>query len=134
LHYNSLLDKKLSAEMATELDERQKGERFVILDTAQVPVQPSGPNRPLLILVGFLGGLLCGIGLAMVAELADQSVRNEREAAQILQKGVLAGIPFVATKRQVRRSRLLIAGALATTVMCSTGLGFVISHLAERFL
>jgi polysaccharide chain length determinant protein (PEP-CTERM system associated) len=134
LHYNSLLDKKLSAEMATELDERQKGERFVILDTAEVPLVPAGPNRPLLILVGFLGGLLCGAGLAMVAELADQSVRNEREAAQILQKGVLAGIPFVATKRQTRRRRLLIAGALATTVICSTGLGFVISHFAERFL
>jgi polysaccharide chain length determinant protein (PEP-CTERM system associated) len=134
LHYNSLLDKKLSAEMATELDERQKGERFVILDTAEVPLVPAGPNRPLLILVGFLGGLLCGAGLATVAELADQSVRNEREAAQILQKGVLAGIPFVATKRQTRRRRLLIAGALATTVMCSTGLGFVISHFAERLL
>jgi hypothetical protein len=88
----------------------------------------------LLILVGFLGGLLCGAGLATVAELADQSVRNEREAAQILQKGVLAGIPFVATKRQTRRRRVLIAGALATTVMCSTGLGFVISHFAERLL
>jgi succinoglycan biosynthesis transport protein ExoP len=133
-HYNSLLDRKLSAEMATQLDERQRGERFVILDPAQVPSQPSAPNRPLTILAGLVVGLVCGTGLAMVVEQADPSVRNEREVTQILQKGVLAGIPFVATTRQTRRHRLLIAGALASTVIGSTGLGFVISHYAAQLM
>lgn len=133
-HYNTLLDKKLSAEMATELDERQKGERFVILDTAQVPSAPTGPHRAMLIFAGLFGGLLGGLGLAMAVEFADQSVRTERDAARILKKGVLAEIPYVATDQHLRTARLRIAGAFAITLVCATGLGFIISHYAERFL
>lgn len=133
-HYNRLLDKKLSAEMATSLEDRQKGERFEILDEAQVPIYPAGPNRPLLILAGLLGGLLGGIGLAMVVELNDQCIRSEREAAQILGKSVLAGIPCIVSKRQRHWNQLRDAGTLAGTLVCSAGLGFVISYLAGRFM
>src|SRR5262249_36529513 len=53
-HYQDLLDKKLSAQMASELEVRQKGERFLILDPAPVPDHPYGPNRPLILLAGLL--------------------------------------------------------------------------------
>src|SRR5262249_3246769 len=65
VHYTDLLDKKLGAEMASALETRQKGERFVILDAAQVAERPFAPNRPMMILAGFLGGLLGGLGLAI---------------------------------------------------------------------
>ncbi len=129
-HYNTLLDKKLSAEMASALESRQKGERFLILDPALVPEKPFGPNRLLITLSGLLGGLLGGIALAIVAGIADESVRNEREAAQILGKPVLAGIPHILTKQQRRWRKLRVVAALAGTVACSAVLAVLFSYVS----
>jgi polysaccharide biosynthesis transport protein len=133
-HYNSLLDKKLNAEMATELDSKQEGERFVILDAAPVPDAPAGPNRPLLISVGVVLGLLAGFGMAVAVEMADESVRNEREAESIIGKGVLAGIPRIFTRQQRTLHHLRTAAALAITVVLASGAGYLLSGVAKRFL
>jgi polysaccharide chain length determinant protein (PEP-CTERM system associated) len=133
-HYNRLLDKKLSAEMATQLENRQKGERFVILDPAPVPTLPFGPKRGLISIAGFIGGLFGGLGLAMLVEMMDESVRSEREAAQILGKTVLAGIPQVLTPARVRLNRLRITGAITGTAVASAGFGFLISYVGKWIL
>src|SRR5262249_54504222 len=46
-HYSQLLDKHYSAETATQLEIRQKSERFSILDPAQPAERPSWPDRKL---------------------------------------------------------------------------------------
>jgi succinoglycan biosynthesis transport protein ExoP len=131
-HYAALLDKKLSAEMAGALESRQKGERFVILDPAQVPARPYSPNRFLIGLAGLMGGLLAGIGLATITEVTDESVRNEREAASIVGWPVLAGIPQIISKSARRSKQVQIVFALAGTVAGSAALGLVISYLSAR--
>ena len=79
-HYNQLQEKKLSAEMASELETKEAGERFVVLDAAIPPVRPYAPNRAFIIGVGFVLGILSGIGVAVLVEMSDESVRHEREA------------------------------------------------------
>ncbi len=75
-NYQSLLGKKLSAEMATDLERRQKSERFSVADPAKTPLQPIRPNRRLL----YIGGALLGVALGIVASLGRE-----------LQRGVLLG-------------------------------------------
>jgi polysaccharide chain length determinant protein (PEP-CTERM system associated) len=58
-NYKSLLDKKLSAEMASDMEHRQKSERFTVLDPARVPEKPIKPKRGILNMMG------CSIGLAL---------------------------------------------------------------------
>ncbi|HTP44284.1 MAG TPA: GNVR domain-containing protein [Candidatus Acidoferrales bacterium] len=132
-HYNALLDKKLSAEMSTELDAKQEGERFVILDPAPVPDSPAGPNRSLLITVGVVLGLLAGFGLAVAIEMADETVRSEREAENIIGKGILVGIPNIFTRQQRTLKQVRSAAALAATVVLAAGLGYMLSGVAARF-
>jgi uncharacterized protein involved in exopolysaccharide biosynthesis len=67
-NYRMLLDKKLSAEMAAEMERRQKSERFTILDPARPPLRPISPNRPLLYAGGCLLGLALGVGLTLLLE------------------------------------------------------------------
>ena len=67
-NYRILLDKKLSAEMATEMERRQKSERFTILDPARAPMKPISPNRPLLYTAGGILGLFLGAGVALLVE------------------------------------------------------------------
>lgn len=131
-HYQNLLDKKLAAQMASELEATQKGERFVVLDPAPVPEHPYGPDRLLISVAGLIGGLLGGIGLVLVIEINDPSVRSESEAAQLLGARVLASMPQIRTAAQMRSQIMLFAGAGILTVAGSAGLGLVISKLAER--
>ena len=133
-HYNALLDKKLNSEMATELDSKQEGERFVILDTAPVPDAPAGPNRGLLMAVGIVLGILGGFALAVAVEMADETVRNEREAESIIGKSVLAGVPRIFTRQQRTIQHLRNAAALAITIVIASGVGYFLSGFAKRFL
>jgi succinoglycan biosynthesis transport protein ExoP len=131
-YYNHLLDRKLAADEAYALENRQKAERFVVLDPARVPTRPAGPNRLLISLAGLMGGIFGGLGLAVLVEMTDESIRSEKEAAQIFGKAVLAGIPHIWLTREHRLKRLQAVGALATTVAVAVGLGALASYLTGR--
>jgi hypothetical protein len=124
--YNRLLDKKLSAQMALELENSQEGEKFVILDQAPVPQAPAGPNRPLFITGGLIGGLLGGLMLALLVEMTDESVRSEREAAEILGKAVLAGVPLILAPDEKFKKLFRAAGALIGTAFVAGLIGLLL--------
>lgn len=131
-HYQNLLDKKLSAQMASELESRQKGERFVILDRAPIPDRPAGPNRLLIACAGLILGLVGGAGLAIVIEMMDLSIRSEHEASELLGIPVLAGIPQMYTVFEVRSRRIRFALAFILTAAFSCGFGLLISVITRK--
>lgn len=131
-HYQSLLDKKLSAQMASELEERQKGERFVVLDPAPVPERPYSPNRGLITFAGLVLGVLAGFGLAVGVEVLDTTVRNEHEACQLAGVPVLAGIPRIYTAAQLRTQKFRLALMTMATASGSVLLGMAISFVTKR--
>jgi polysaccharide chain length determinant protein (PEP-CTERM system associated) len=67
-NYKSLLDKKLAAEMAANMERWQKAERFVMLDVARVPEKPASPNRPVFMTGGVLLSLAMAAGVAFLLE------------------------------------------------------------------
>ncbi len=67
-NYSSLLDKKMAADVAADMEKRQKAERFVILDLARVPEKPIKPKRVLLSLAGCVFGLAFGMALSLGLE------------------------------------------------------------------
>lgn len=128
-HYSSLVDKKLSAEMAKELEGRQQGERFVILDAAPVPQSPAGPNRILIGAGALLLGIVAGVALALGMEFNDESVRSEHEAATILGKIVLVSVPRVYSREEQRMRRLRLTAAFLGTAASAVILAFAVSML-----
>jgi len=130
--YTGLLDKKLAAEMSSALEIHEKGERFVVLDSAVTPHNPSAPNRLLISIAGLVGGLLAGIGLAVGLEMNDESVRTEVEASMILSKPVLSAIPQIISPRERRASFWRAAGLFVGTGVGSVAAGFVLSVLSGR--
>lgn len=131
VQYTGLLDNEKAAEISHALEVHQKGEKFEVLDAAVTPNLPASPNRLLISVAGLLGGLLAGAGLAAFAEMNDESVRSETEAARILGKPVLSGIPQIVSTQEVRRWRLQAIGALAGTLVGSIALGFLLSIVAR---
>jgi protein tyrosine kinase modulator len=71
-NYKSLVDKRIAADMATDLERRQQGERFTMIDPAQPPVKPFAPDR------GAWFGGCCGAALliAIAAGMAREMKRN----------------------------------------------------------
>jgi polysaccharide chain length determinant protein (PEP-CTERM system associated) len=93
--YNDLLKKRDQSAMASDLERRQEGEEFRVLDAPNLPDQPSFPNRTLFSLGGFVGGLGLGLGLAYIFEMQDTSLRSERDVEMTLSLPVLVSIPPV---------------------------------------
>jgi polysaccharide chain length determinant protein (PEP-CTERM system associated) len=94
--YNDLLRKQTQSAMATDLERRQEGEQFMVLDPANLPDKPSFPNKPVLVAAGALGGLGLGLGLSLWVEIQDTSLRSERDVEHLLHMPVLAMVPVVA--------------------------------------
>jgi len=93
--YNDLLAKKSQSEMATNLEHRQEGEQFRIMDPADLPQKPSFPNRPAFAEGGLGVGLALGIGLTLLLEFRDKSLRTERDVEQFLNLPVLVTVPEI---------------------------------------
>jgi len=77
--YMSLLDKIYAAETATNLEKRQKAERFSVLNSPQVPQKPSKPNQPVLIGAGLGFALVVSIFLALGRGLSENTFLGEWE-------------------------------------------------------
>jgi len=93
--YNDLLKKRSESAMSGELNREQQTEQFVVLDPANLPDEPSFPNRPLFALGGLGGGLVVGCAIAFLFELQDTSLRTERDVEHSLKLPVLAMIPAI---------------------------------------
>ncbi len=93
--YNELLKKKNQSEMATDLEHRQQGEQFRVMDPANLPEKPSFPNRPMFALGGFGGGLALGLVLAYLLEMGDKSLRTEHEIEFYLGLPTFALLPLI---------------------------------------
>jgi polysaccharide chain length determinant protein (PEP-CTERM system associated) len=93
--YNELQKKRDASAMATDLERKQEGEQFRVLDPANLPDKPSFPNRPMFVLGGFGGGLALGLGIAFLLEMKDTSFKTERDVEFALRLPVLALIPAI---------------------------------------
>lgn len=96
--YQSLLKKSDEAQQAENLERRQKGEQFKVLDPARIPEKPFKPDIPKIILFGFLLGMGSGFGLAFSREQMDRSFRDAEDLEAALGFKVLANIPKIEKK------------------------------------
>ena len=117
--YEGLLTKKTEAQMSENLEKRQQGEKFQILDPANFPEKPYLPNRPKLMAIGFAGGLGTGIGLAILLDAlfpAFYTLKQLQQHATSLP--ITFGIPLIRGRAETRR-RLIraAAGAVAAVVV-----------------
>jgi polysaccharide chain length determinant protein (PEP-CTERM system associated) len=96
--YQSLLKKRQEAQQSENLEQRQKGEQFKVIDPARVPEKPFKPDIPKILLFGLLLGIVSGFGIAFSKEQMDHSFRDAEDLEVTLGFKVLANIPKVEKK------------------------------------
>jgi protein tyrosine kinase modulator len=112
--YNTLLKQRDLAQMATDLEHRQQSEQFRILDPASVPERPSFPNPLKFGLGGFAGGFTLGLGLTLLLEIRDTSVRSDKDIEALLHIPVLAMLPTVKALSSKVKTNLALGSAART--------------------
>lgn len=96
--YQTLLKKSEEAQQAENLERRQKGEQFKVIDPARVPEMPFRPDIPKTLLFGLLLGMGCGLGIAFFREQMDRSFRDAEDLEATLGFKVLVNIPKIDKK------------------------------------
>jgi polysaccharide chain length determinant protein (PEP-CTERM system associated) len=91
--YQSLLKKSADAQQAENLEQRQKGEQFRVVDPARVPEKPYKPDVNIVLLIGLVLGLGSGLGITFIREQLDRSFRDAEDLEVTLGLRVMANIP-----------------------------------------
>jgi polysaccharide chain length determinant protein (PEP-CTERM system associated) len=129
--FRSLLSKRGEAEIAADLEQRQKGERFRTIEPATMPDSPAGPNRLRLLLLGLVLALGTSALAVVLAEQVDTSYRTVDELRASLPIPALWAIPRIATERdrarRAGRRRLATAG-VALGLLAVVGSSFAVAH------
>jgi uncharacterized protein involved in exopolysaccharide biosynthesis len=119
--YQDLLGKGLESELAENMEKKQKGEQFQILDPANFPVKPIRPNRLMIVLVGLVAGLAGGIGLALFWDNLNSSFRTSEEINAYVNVPLLATLPALVTRGSVLEQRrtqgLLVLASVGTLAL-----------------
>jgi polysaccharide biosynthesis transport protein len=127
--YQDFSSKRLEASVAANMERRQKGEQFRVLEAAFPAPSPVSPNRALIIVVGLLVGVALGGGLAVAMEATDSSFHHARNLQEAFRIPVLAAVPpvLLASDRTLRRRKNLrmavLAGAVTGVVLVASVLG-----------
>lgn len=92
--YQELLRKKQDSKMASDLERRQQGEQFRVMDEPNLPDAPSFPKRSAFLFAGLGAGLGLGLFIVAVLEYRDTAVRTERDIWAFTKLPTLAVVAY----------------------------------------
>jgi protein tyrosine kinase modulator len=138
--YQEYSAKQLEAGVAANMERRQKGEQFRLLEAAFEPPDPTSPNRLVIVLVGAMFGIALGGGVALLLETADTSFHGARQIQSALQLPVLAAVPrflLASDRARIRRRRIAtaaVAAGISGAVLVGSGIGYMLVNGTPGFV
>ena len=106
--YNNLLQKMDQSQMTTDLENRQEGEAFTVLDAASLPTEPTFPKRSAFAAGGAAAGIALGVLIVAFIDYRDTALRTERDVWELTHLPTLAVIALsneAATAKEALKAR-----------------------------
>ncbi len=130
--YDSLLSRKHEAELSVNMERKQKGERFRVLDSAKLPTKPVKPDLKKLFVFSVAAGLGLGGGLTFLKEFVNTSFKSPGEVEVVLGLPILITMPDL---RHLWKSRVKKRINLVTSIaflMVVAGLALVFAVIVLK--
>jgi len=110
--YDELLNKMNQSKMATDLERRQQGEQFRVMDAPNLPDSPTFPNVPLFVAGGLIAGLMLGLMIVGWIEYRDTALRSDRDIWAFTKLPTLAVISLESdvVQRETAKSKSWFGG------------------------
>jgi uncharacterized protein involved in exopolysaccharide biosynthesis len=97
-----LLNKEQQSRMAADLEKRQEGQQFRLVDRPSLPTVPSSPNRIKFSLGGAAAGIGLGLALAFLMDIRDRSFHSEEDLSKHFAHVLVIGVPSLFTSDEER--------------------------------
>ncbi|MFZ0548559.1 MAG: hypothetical protein WAM60_24130 [Candidatus Promineifilaceae bacterium] len=132
-NYADLQGRLRAADVAANVEQEITGRRFTLLEPAMVPIAPSSPNRPAMMVLGILVAFGVGAGCVVLAEILDKSIRSVSQLTRIVGSPPVVVIPYLhdSRERALARSRrhYLVAVAISGCVLLIVYYNFFVHPL-----
>jgi len=130
-NYEQLLSRRESAHMSQQAEATGDSVKFKVIEPPRVPLQPTGPNRPLFLSVVMLAAMAAGIAMAFFISQLKQTFDTRISLRDATQLPVLGSVAMEWTP--VQRMKLRVETAVFMAMACFLLLVyFVVLLMQER--
>jgi len=103
--YEDLKAKESEARLSQSMEEQSKAERFALLEPPDLPMKPVKPPRDKILILGLMLGFGGGLGMVMLRDQMDGSIRGSRHLTRVMKIAPLVTIPYIETSTEKTRWR-----------------------------
>jgi polysaccharide chain length determinant protein (PEP-CTERM system associated) len=130
--YQEMNAKLAAARLSESAESQQKGAQFEIVDPASLPLTPTKPSKPAILIGGIMASLLISLSIAFAVDIANQKMWTAADVSWLVSARVLVEIPEITMRNRVALNRRKRIGFLASVgfgaVVYSTCLYFAYLH------
>lgn len=108
-HYDFLVSQNLQADSALNLERKQKGSQFKIVDPAKTPTKPISPDFLKVMAAAIAAGAALGGGIAFGLNFIDTSFRDPKKLSKTFDLEVICSIPHIALKKERTKAKIITA-------------------------
>jgi polysaccharide biosynthesis transport protein len=138
--YQDFAKRHNEATVQAQLERRQLGEQFRVLEAAFKAPEPSAPNRALIMILGGVFAVMLGLGVGILLEAVDTSPHDARQLQNRLALPVLVSIPAIwlesdrLYQRRARTRTALATAAVVAFALVGGAANYMWVNGAPRFL
>ncbi len=110
LQYNQAVERQSAAATGDRIEVLSRGQRVTVIEQAGIPSEPDSPNRKMIMAAGAGGGIALGAAVVVILEFLTSTIQRPAELTNRLGITPFATIPYISTRGEILRRRLLIWG------------------------
>lgn len=127
--YQEMQAKRQTAQIAENLEDENKSERFTLIDPPVLADKPIKPNRLQIFLFGLILAFAAAGGIAFLLEILNERIRGKGALTAVLGYSPLVEIPYITTSGEhVRRKKLIKKSLIGFAIFIVVSL--IIVHFA----
>ena len=129
--YQDLRLKQREAEVAQNLEQERKGERFTLIEPPNLPLSPESPNRLAIIMLAFILAGAAGIGSAVLFELMDKGIYGAEQLQKLSAVPLLVVVPYLNNREDEQRRKRQWVWLLGSTLLAGVALLLFIHFMVK---